>query len=99
MSAAKDAYFFHNFISYRYNLWLSRTKGKYGEDGQDRFTYTQALVLVQCLLNAPFAYVLRGKTRDNVPVRNYAFVAMSYLLAMVASNHALQYIPYPTQVI
>lgn len=75
-----------------------RTKGKYGPDGKDRFTFTQALVFVQCAVNTGFAYTLRGKTRDNVPVKMYAFVAMSYLLAMMASNHALQYIPYPTQV-
>uniref|UniRef100_A0A915C8M4 Solute carrier family 35 member b1 n=2 Tax=Parascaris univalens TaxID=6257 RepID=A0A915C8M4_PARUN len=85
-------------------LWFgiaqeSITKGKYGPDGKDRFTFTQALVFVQCAVNTGFAYALRGKTRDNVPVKMYAFVAMSYLLAMMASNHALQYIPYPTQVL
>ncbi|KHN84754.1 Solute carrier family 35 member B1 [Toxocara canis] len=77
----------------------SITKTKYGSDGEDRFTFTQALVFVQCAVNTAFAYTLRGKTRDNVPVKMYAFVAMSYLLAMMASNHALQYIPYPTQVL
>ncbi|VDN42003.1 unnamed protein product [Gongylonema pulchrum] len=74
-----------------------QTKGKYGKDGKDRFTYTQALVFVQCAVNMAFAYALRGKSRDNVPGRMYASMAMSYLLAMMASNHALQYIPYPTQ--
>lgn len=75
-----------------------RTKGKYDSDTKDHFTYTQALVFVQCVVNTAFAYALRGKSRDNVPVQMYSFMAMSYLLAMIASNHALQYIPYPTQV-
>uniref|UniRef100_A0A0N5AL32 WD_REPEATS_REGION domain-containing protein n=1 Tax=Syphacia muris TaxID=451379 RepID=A0A0N5AL32_9BILA len=73
------------------------TRGKYGEG--DRFTFTQTLVFVQCLANSIFAYMLRGKTRDNVPLKIYASVALSYVLAMVASNHALQFIPYPTQVL
>lgn len=75
-----------------------RTKGKYGSDGKERFTYTQALVFVQCAINTIFAYILRGKTRDSVPTRIYAVLSTSYLFAMITSNHALQYIPYPTQV-
>uniref|UniRef100_A0A8R1TNE8 Sugar phosphate transporter domain-containing protein n=1 Tax=Onchocerca volvulus TaxID=6282 RepID=A0A8R1TNE8_ONCVO len=85
-------------------LWFgviqeSITKGKYGSDGKERFTYIQALVFVQCAINAIFAYILRGKTRDNVPIRTYSIVSTSYLFAMITSNHALQYIPYPTQVL
>ncbi|MCP9257542.1 hypothetical protein DINM_000890 [Dirofilaria immitis] len=85
-------------------LWFgiiqeSITKGKYGSNGKGRFTYTQALVFVQCVINAIFAYILRGKTRDSVPIRVYAILSTSYLFAMITSNHALQYIPYPTQVL
>lgn len=83
-------------------LWFgiiqeSITRSKYGEN--DRFTFTQTLVFVQCVVNAMFAYILRGKIRDDVPIKIYASVAMSYVLAMMASNHALQFIPYPTQVL
>uniref|UniRef100_A0A915PYK6 Small-subunit processome Utp12 domain-containing protein n=1 Tax=Setaria digitata TaxID=48799 RepID=A0A915PYK6_9BILA len=85
-------------------LWFgiiqeSITKGKYGSDGKERFTYTQALVFVQCAMNTLFAYILRGKIADNVPMWTYATVSTSYLFAMITSNHALQYIPYPTQVL
>ncbi|CAG9530253.1 unnamed protein product [Cercopithifilaria johnstoni] len=85
-------------------LWFgiiqeSIIKGKYGSDGKERFTYTQALVFVQCAINAMFAYILRGKTRDSVPMCTYAVASTSYLFAMVTNNHALQYIPYPTQVL
>lgn len=46
-----------------------------------------------------FAYVLKGKKKDNVPLRIYAVASTSYLFAMITNNRALQYIPYPTQVI
>uniref|UniRef100_A0A1I8EA68 U3 snoRNP-associated protein Utp1 n=1 Tax=Wuchereria bancrofti TaxID=6293 RepID=A0A1I8EA68_WUCBA len=74
-------------------------KGKYGSDGKERFTYTQALVFVQCVVNTIFAYILTDKTKDNVPTHTYAIMSTSYLFAMITSNHALQYIPYPTQVL
>ncbi|VBB30467.1 unnamed protein product [Acanthocheilonema viteae] len=85
-------------------LWFgiiqeSITKGKYGSDGKERFTYTQALVFVQCAVNTMFAYILRGRTRDSVPTRIYAVASTSYLFAMLTSNHALQYISYPIQVL
>lgn len=76
-----------------------RTKSKYGDTGNDRFTFTQALVFVQCIINALLAYILNGSYKDEVPQKTYAFLSLSYLLAMMASNHALQFISYPTQVI
>ncbi|VDM96221.1 unnamed protein product [Thelazia callipaeda] len=77
----------------------SITQGKYGIDGKERFTYTQALVFMQCVVNAALAYVLKNQTEDNVPIRMYSVLAFSYLLAMFASNHALQYVAYPAQVL
>jgi UDP-galactose transporter B1 len=35
---------------------------------------------------------------DTSPQSMYAIMSFSYLGAMVASNHALQYVSYPTQV-
>jgi len=82
------------------------TKGKYGPNGEDRFRYTQSLVLVQCLANTLFARATRTPSSsssssvvDNVPRLMYAIASISYLLAMIASNYALQFIPYPTQVL
>ena len=72
-------------------------QGKY--EGGERFTYTQALVFFMCAANTIFAYALMGKkVKDTVPLPNYAFCAASYLGAMICSNQALQYLPYPTQV-
>lgn len=35
---------------------------------------------------------------DDVPSKLYAACSFSYLAAMMSSNQALQYVPYPTQV-
>ena len=77
-----------------------RTKQKYGAFG-DRFTFMQSLVLIQCLVNTMVAFVFksRGKSNDNVPLQMYSFCSISYVLAMLFSNLALEYINYPTQVL
>ena len=36
--------------------------------------------------------------KDNTPQSNYAMMTVSYVGAMLASNQALQYVSYPTQV-
>jgi len=77
------------------------TKSKYGEE-KEIFTFTQALVFVQCLVNAAFAAAVIFTTKpgyDDTPTEMYAFCAFSYLAAMISSNHALQFVPYPTQVL
>uniref|UniRef100_A0A0R3RJZ7 WD_REPEATS_REGION domain-containing protein n=1 Tax=Elaeophora elaphi TaxID=1147741 RepID=A0A0R3RJZ7_9BILA len=89
----------HDWVAFAEYETESITRGKYGSDGKMRFTYTQALVFVQCAINTIFAFILKGKTRDSVPTHIYAVASTSYLLAMVTSNHALQHIPYPTQVL
>lgn len=38
------------------------------------------------------------KEHDHTPHKLYALCSMSYLGAMLASNHALQHVTYPTQV-
>jgi len=35
---------------------------------------------------------------DNSPQKMYAIMSFSYLGAMLCSNHALQFVSYPTQV-
>ncbi|XP_044739906.1 solute carrier family 35 member B1 homolog [Chrysoperla carnea] len=68
----------------------------------ERFTYMLALCGVQCLANYLFAKGLlfcwpqqEDKTRNTY----YASSSFTYLLAMVCSNMALQWVPYPTQVV
>ncbi|TKR77520.1 hypothetical protein L596_018476 [Steinernema carpocapsae] len=76
------------------------TQGKYAPG--DKFTFTQTLVFVQCLVNTIVAFLGRATNSDapdTVPRHLYALSAGSYLLAMIFSNQALRYIPYPTQVL
>ncbi|CAH1772926.1 unnamed protein product [Owenia fusiformis] len=79
------------------------TKGKYGEgETQEKFTYTLALVFVQCIINAIFARATIAVTKpgeDKTPIWFYISCSLTYLGAMLASNHSLQHVPYPTQVL
>uniref|UniRef100_A0A158P8Z4 UAA transporter n=1 Tax=Angiostrongylus cantonensis TaxID=6313 RepID=A0A158P8Z4_ANGCA len=73
-------------------------QGKYANG--EKFTYTQALVFFLCASNTIFAWILRSKRDiDSVPTRMYGMCSASYLGAMISSNQALQYLPYPTQVL
>ncbi|KAI6190004.1 Solute carrier family 35 member B1 [Aphelenchoides bicaudatus] len=76
------------------------TKQKYGATGE-RFTYMQSLVFVQCFVNTIVAYFFKSKNKanDNVPVQMYSMCSISYVLAMLFSNLALEYLNYPTQVL
>lgn len=77
------------------------TKKNYG-DKKERFTYMQALVFIQCAVNTVVAFVAKnsGKTSlDNVPFTLYSMCSVSYFLAMLFSNLALEWINYPTQVL
>lgn len=91
------------FVSYFiYGLLQEKiTKGRYG-DGGERFTFTLALVFAQCLVNMAFAQIaisLYKPGPDTAPQTMYALMSSSYLGAMLSSNHALQYVSYPTQVL
>jgi UDP-galactose transporter B1 len=60
------------------------------------------MVFVQCVINAVFAQVAIGVSNagvDNSPQHLYAIMSFSYVGAMLASNEALQYVSYPTQVL
>lgn len=81
------------------------TKGEYkiGEK-YEHFTFTLSLVLVQCCINALYAKIamnlpIFAKERDTTHKGLYAVCAFTYLGAMLASTHAIQHIPYPTQVL
>ncbi|CAG4984274.1 unnamed protein product [Parnassius apollo] len=76
------------------------TRGKYGEN--EKFTCALSLVLVQCLVNYVFAQILMMSwkhEKDTTRTVYYISSALTYLLAMVCSNMALQWINYPTQVV
>ncbi|KAL0902730.1 hypothetical protein ABMA27_000538 [Loxostege sticticalis] len=76
------------------------TRGKYG-DGE-KFTCTLSLVWVQCVVNYIFAQILMVSWKHEVDTTRkiyYFSSALTYLLGMVSSNMALQWINYPTQVV
>jgi solute carrier family 35 (UDP-galactose transporter), member B1 len=64
----------------------------------------QALVFFQCIFNLLLASIVKtsGKTTtiisDNVPSFMYSICSVSYFLAMLFSNLALEWVNYPTQV-
>lgn len=89
------------------------TKGKYPvevvqEDGtitevNEKFTFSLALVFGQCFVSYLFAkgaVLIKGdpEDRSNGLTKLYGATSMTYLLGMVCSNMALQWVPYPTQV-
>lgn len=94
------------FVCYFYFGMLQEkiTRGQYG-DGKNRekFTCMFALVFVQCLVNYVFAKTIlltvMKQGEDTTSTLYYSLSALTYLLAMVCSNMALQFVSYPTQVI
>lgn len=93
------------FVSYFvYGLLQeSITKGKYGEgEKAEKFTYTMSLVFLQCIVNALAAKLVMTfwqSERDTTPTKLYSLCSLTYLGAMLASNQALQFVSYPTQVL
>ena len=82
-------------------LFLYRTRGNYGDE---RFTYSMSLVFAMCVANYLYALimskvVMAEQAQDTTPTKYYAMCAFTYLTAMVASNKALMWVNYPTQVI
>lgn len=76
------------------------TRGSYGEE---KFTYSTALVFCFCVFNYIYATIMSkivmDQGNDSTPNLYYAGCAFTYSVAMVASNKALQWVNYPTQVI
>ncbi|ESO86832.1 hypothetical protein LOTGIDRAFT_128290 [Lottia gigantea] len=93
------------FVCYFYYGILQEkiTKGKYGEgEEREKFVYTLSLVFVQCIVNVLAAYLgtkYMQKKVDATPTKYYIACSLTYLGAMLASNHALQHVSYPTQVL
>uniref|UniRef100_A0A1B0DBE2 Uncharacterized protein n=1 Tax=Phlebotomus papatasi TaxID=29031 RepID=A0A1B0DBE2_PHLPP len=84
------------------------TRGRYGDEENDdgtrgeRFTFALALVGVQCIVNWLFAkgmLLVKPQKKDETHPGYYASCSLTYLLAMVSSNMALRWVPYPTQVV
>uniref|UniRef100_A0A915JWE8 Solute carrier family 35 member B1 n=1 Tax=Romanomermis culicivorax TaxID=13658 RepID=A0A915JWE8_ROMCU len=77
------------------------TKATYSDgESELKFTFSQELVFIQCLINALFAYLvilLTNPASDDTPTHMYAFSSFSYTVAMICTNQALQYISYPYQ--
>lgn len=94
------------FVCYSYFAILQEkvTRGQYVDgDSNEKFTHMFALVFVQCAINCLFAKVLlmtvMKQGEDTTRTVYYAASALTYLLAMVCSNMALQFVNYPTQVV
>ncbi|GLV41347.1 medial glomeruli [Carabus blaptoides fortunei] len=102
------------FVCYFYFGILQEkiTRGKYGTDvkneegvvvsSSEKYSYMFALVFVQCVVNYIFAkgmLTVWPKGEDKTPTIYLSSSALTYLLAMVCSNMALLWVPYPTQVV
>lgn len=79
---------------------ITRTKH---EPGEELFTCTMSLVLMQCIFNTIFAkFMLKfimNQGDDKTRSSYYGVCSLTYLTAMVSSNMALQHVSYPTQVV
>lgn len=90
------------FICYFYYGILQEriTRGNYGDE---RFTYSIALVFSQCIVNYIYALLMSSTVlsqgEDTTKTAYYCLAALSYLVAMVSSNKALVWVNYPTQVV
>lgn len=102
------------FISYFYFGITQETitRGKYSyqtvEDNgtitvkNEKFTFALTLVFVQCVINflvARIASFIWPQGEDKTHRLYYASMSLTYLLAMISSNMALQWVSYPTQVV
>lgn len=102
------------FVSYFYfGIFQEKiTRGKYSYDfveengtitvKTEKFTYALTIVIVQCVINfivAKSVLFVWHQGEDKTHKLYYASMSLTYLLAMVCSNMALQWVPYPTQVV
>eukprot|EP00117_Sycon_ciliatum_P008520 scpid25556/ scgid2293/ Solute carrier family 35 member B1 homolog len=77
------------------------TRGSFGEH-HERFTYATGLVFCQCLVGCLFAggvLQIQPDVPNNAPAHLFAICSSTYVLAMITSNKALEYIAYPVQVL
>jgi UDP-galactose transporter B1 len=82
------------------------TTTPFGPDNE-KFHFVIFLVFLQCIINALFALTGLGvralrpnsNKKDKVPFSEYAWIALTYVFAMLCSNASLQFVDYPTQVL
>ncbi|OAF68332.1 UDP-galactose transporter 1, partial [Intoshia linei] len=84
------------------------TKTKYGPN-KDKFVYFIPLVFIQCMTNVVFARIVNFLFPPNEKSKNHNFskkhqtlfsaMSLTYIGAMLASNTALKFIDYPSQVV
>nr|CAD7256701.1 unnamed protein product [Timema shepardi] len=94
------------FVCYFYYGILQEkiTRGSYGDgEDQEKFTSMLALVFFQCVVNYIYAKIILATVmkqgEDSTKTWYYSGSALTYLLAMVCSFMALQWVNYPTQVV
>ncbi|XP_044266808.1 solute carrier family 35 member B1 homolog [Tribolium madens] len=102
------------FVAYFYFGILQEkiAKGKYTYETTDdkgekiylteKYTYFLTLVFILCAISYVAASIFLKIWRpeeDKTPRLYYISIAITFLLAMVCSNMALQWVPYPTQVV
>lgn len=87
-------YFYYGIIQERI------TRGNYGDE---KFTCILSLVFIQCIVNYFYAIftsvAVLKEGEDTTKTSYYVAAALTYLVAMLTSNLALQWVNYPTQVI
>ncbi|CAG0914003.1 unnamed protein product [Notodromas monacha] len=87
-------YFFYGILMERI------TRGDY--DGE-KFTYSMSLVWALCVANCVFSKLtlstLSPEGPDTTRTMYYSVCSLTYLLAMISSTMALQWVNYPTQVV
>eukprot|EP01139_Manchomonas_bermudensis_P006410 Amastigsp_a177065_21.p1 type:complete len:320 gc:universal Amastigsp_a177065_21:145-1104(+) len=74
---------------------------RHGAEGE-RFSFSLALVFVQCVANALMGlifYVGTGAPANTAPISKFAIMGALYISAMYASNSALNFVDMVTQVI
>jgi len=71
----------------------------------DQFTFSTTFVCLQCVFYTLLAKIIlmthdqNETTPNETPQRYFAFTAVFYLVGIVTSNAALQFISYPSQVV
>ena len=90
------------FFSFSYFAVLQEDvyKKGYGEDGE-KFKYTFLALLVERGINALIGLmgvIMLGSSGAKIPHMDIFNSGISQMLAMAASNEALRYVSYPTQV-
>eukprot|EP00039_Didymoeca_costata_P020801 m.342479 g.342479 ORF g.342479 m.342479 type:complete len:324 (+) comp21423_c0_seq1:121-1092(+) len=85
-----------------YGVLQEEIMKKHVNEEGERFKFTWTLLIIQCLANIIGAIVgqqLSGPAPPGVPMTAFLLPGTTYIIAMLASNEALKYISYPTQIL